>query len=76
MRSEAILVVDGDFDLREAVEDVLGECGYEVDWAADEQQAREYLDHEPAPAVIVRGLPRPFRASELLRRVRQEKRTE
>jgi DNA-binding response OmpR family regulator len=71
MRSEAVLVVDGDFDLREVVEDVLGDLGFRVDWVADEREEREYLDHEPSPRVIVRGLPRPFRAAELVRRIRQ-----
>ena len=71
MRGEAILVVDEDFGLREKVEDALAEVGYEVDWACDEREAREYLDRSPRPAMIVRGLPRPFRAADLLVRVRQ-----
>ena len=47
--ASTILVVDDDFDVREALCDVLREEGFAVDAAADGLEALDYLRHHAAP---------------------------
>jgi two-component system response regulator MprA len=47
-----VMVVDDDDAIREALEDVLGDEGYDVIAASDGQQALEYLSDERRPSVI------------------------
>jgi CheY-like chemotaxis protein len=48
-----ILIVDDDRDIRQALEDVLMDEGYEVASASNGLVAFEYLDSHPAPALIL-----------------------
>ena len=54
-----ILVVDDDFDVREALCDVLREEGFAVDAAADGLEALDYLRHHPSPRLILLDLMMP-----------------
>jgi CheY-like chemotaxis protein len=49
----AVLVVDDDLDIREALHDVLTDEGYETVEARDGRQALDYLRTNPLPAVIL-----------------------
>jgi CheY-like chemotaxis protein len=50
---KTILVIDDDYDLREAIKDLLGDEGYRVAIAADGSEGIEYLRAHPAPALIL-----------------------
>jgi CheY-like chemotaxis protein len=49
----AIMIVDDDDAIREALEDVLGDEGYEVVGMSDGQQALDYLRVEERPSAIL-----------------------
>jgi len=49
----AIMIVDDDDAIREALEDVLGDEGYEVVGMSDGQQALDYLRVEKRPSAIL-----------------------
>jgi CheY-like chemotaxis protein len=51
--TRALLVVDDDADLREALQDVLRDAGYEVLTAANGRQALEVLEKAPRPPGLV-----------------------
>lgn len=51
-----VMVVDDDDAIREALEDVLGDEGYDVIAASDGQQALDYLSDERRPSVILLDL--------------------
>jgi CheY-like chemotaxis protein len=57
--SKTILVVDDDFDVREALCDVLREEGFPVAAVADGVEALEYLRAQPAPTLILLDLMMP-----------------
>jgi CheY-like chemotaxis protein len=48
-----VMVVDDDDAIREALQDVLGDEGYDVIAASDGQQALEFLHEEKRPSVIL-----------------------
>jgi CheY-like chemotaxis protein len=52
-RSETVLVVDDDFDIRDTLGDVLEQEGFETAFAADGLEALEYLSKHPKPCVIL-----------------------
>jgi CheY-like chemotaxis protein len=52
-RRRTVMVIDDDDAIREALEDVLGDEGYEVIGAADGQQALELLHGENRPSAIL-----------------------
>ena len=56
---KTILVVDDDFDVREALCDVLREEGFVVDAAGDGVEALEYLRSHRAPGLILLDLMMP-----------------
>lgn len=51
--SDTVLVVDDDADIREALEYVLADEGYDSADVGGGQEALEYLRAHPAPAVIL-----------------------
>ncbi len=51
--NETILVVDDDFDIREALADVLEQEGFETAFAADGYEALDYLRDNPKPCIIL-----------------------
>ena len=57
--TRTILVVDDDFDVREALCDVLREEGFSVDAAADGVEALDYLRSHEAPRLILLDLMMP-----------------
>ncbi len=52
-RRRTVMVIDDDDAIREALEDVLGDEGYEVIGAADGQQALELLHGDNRPSAIL-----------------------
>ena len=66
-----ILIVEDDFDIRDALMQILEEEGYGVRGAANGQEALELLAREPAPKLILLDLMMPvmngwqFRAEQL-----------
>src|SRR5687767_8264318 len=52
-RRRTVMVVDDDDAIREALEDVLGDEGYDVIGASDGQQALELLHGEKRPSAIL-----------------------
>ena len=48
-----VLVVDDDADIREALQDILEDEGYETAQARDGLEALRYLDAHPAPPLIL-----------------------
>jgi CheY-like chemotaxis protein len=46
-------VVEDDRDIREAIQDALGDAGYETAAASDGREALEYLRSHPAPRLIL-----------------------
>jgi CheY-like chemotaxis protein len=48
-----VLLVDDDWDIREAMHDTLAVEGYDVDEAVDGQSALDYLETHPPPGVIL-----------------------
>lgn len=52
-RRRTVMVVDDDDAIREALEDVLGDEGYDVIGASDGQQALELLHGENRPSAIL-----------------------
>lgn len=53
MSTGRVLIVDDDFDIRDALADVLQAEGYDVHGVADGELALEYLRANPAPALII-----------------------
>jgi CheY-like chemotaxis protein len=51
--NRAVLIVDDDPDIREALRDILGDEGYETAAATDGQAALDYLRSHPAPGVVL-----------------------
>jgi CheY-like chemotaxis protein len=56
---KTILLVEDDFDVREAMVDALGEAGYRVLAARDGREALERLDEGPRPDLILLDLMMP-----------------
>jgi CheY-like chemotaxis protein len=54
-----VLIVDDEFDIREAVRDVLASEGYEVLTAVNGREALDLLDHPPRPCVVLLDLMMP-----------------
>ena len=59
MSTFTILLVEDDFDVREALVETLREIGYNVDAASDGAQALEYLRDGGRPALILLDLMMP-----------------
>ena len=53
MSSRRVLIVDDDFDIRDALKDVLEDEGYVVDTAADGRYALDLLRAPPFPCLIL-----------------------
>jgi CheY-like chemotaxis protein len=66
-----ILLVEDDFDVREALVETLREIGYNVDAAADGAQALEYLRDGGRPALILLDLMMPRMSGSEFRRVQK-----
>jgi two-component system, chemotaxis family, chemotaxis protein CheY len=66
-----ILLVEDDFDVREALVETLREIGYNVDAAADGAQALEYLRDGGRPALILLDLMMPRMSGTEFRRVQK-----
>jgi CheY-like chemotaxis protein len=54
-----VLVVDDDLGTRDALADLLEDCGYSVIAAADGREALDYLRHSSAPGIIILDLMMP-----------------
>lgn len=54
-----VLVVDDDYEVRDALADVLADAGYEVASVADGREALEYLGSQAAPDLILLDLMMP-----------------
>ena len=59
MGAFTILVVEDDFDVREALAETLREEGYDVDCVGDGEQALQYLRRGPHPGLILLDLTMP-----------------
>ena len=58
-RAPLLLVVEDDFDSREALAEVLRDSGYRVVCAASGLEAIDYLAHHPPPSAIVTDMMMP-----------------
>lgn len=68
MDTRAVLVVDDDPYIREALSEVLADEGYPVDTARDGEEALERLGHAPRPSLILLDLRMPGMSGWELRR--------
>jgi CheY-like chemotaxis protein len=66
-----ILLVEDDFDVREALFETLREIGYAVDCAADGAEALEYLRDGGRPGLILLDLMMPRMSGSEFRRVQR-----
>jgi CheY-like chemotaxis protein len=72
-RRPVVLVVDDDFDIREALQEILQDVGYDVSQAHNGAEAWAHLQQNPRPDVILLDLFMPIMTGqELLARLRSD----